>query len=80
MSILENGGLNVHDSSSGADFVATGCAAHLALQSLLGLLPEWRTWFDRNCRFSPTSRRSLVNQLLREIHFEVVVLMNGGRC
>lgn len=57
----ENGGVNVHDSSCGADFIVTRRTADLALQPLMGLLPERRAGTDRDCGSGSASGRTLVS-------------------
>ena len=54
------GGMNVHDSSHRFGSAITRCLAGLAVQSILGLLPERRFGPGRSCALGSTARRPFV--------------------
>lgn len=59
-----HGGLNVHDFIGGADFAAAGRIADLALQPIVGILPQWRIGADRNYRAGFVTCRTFVSRRL----------------
>lgn len=53
--------MNVYDSFDSADLAFAWSAAHLAVQPVVGILPQRRIGPSRCHRDRPSSRRSLVN-------------------
>jgi len=64
---------HVHDSSGASDFAFARCVAHMAIQPVMGILPEWRAGIGRrNCDRPPLVRSFVISS------FNALAGIRGG--